>query len=98
MKRVGSVVSLRQATRSFVVAFEAPVNTRCSHYLAIGFEDESISDLAAGTFTIGRIRDITRNTYEIKPESIISLVPERLIGANVYTLESPRPTESSGGV
>jgi hypothetical protein len=96
MKRVGSVVSLRHATRSFVVAFDAPVNTHCSHYLAIGFEDECISDLAAGTFTVGHRRDISGLTYEIKPNSIVSLIPERLIGANVYTMESPRPTEPSG--
>ena len=94
MKRVGTVIALRQATRSFVVTFEAPVSTRRAHYLAIGFEDECISDLAAGTFTVGVRRSVDRYTYEIKADTIVSLVPECLIGANVYTVQSPRPSES----
>jgi len=97
MRRIGSIVALRRSINGFVVLFDTSIHVRRhqKHHLAIGHEEESIDDLAVGHFSIGKRRHSERNIYEMHGNGIVSLFPERLIGAAVFIIESPRPSERS---
>ena len=91
MQRIGLVVGWRRSSNAFLVRFDRrpPAHTFVHHRLAFGFDTETAEDYATGTFDVRQVMPIGLNAepiFELTTDKVVSVMPERLIGATVYTL------------
>ena len=95
MQRVGRVVALRRQANGFVVETSGcdALAHRRRHRLAIGFDHEALDDLAVGCFYVHTRDCALPTTLVLHSRAIVTLAPERLVGASVYILPPPSADE-----